>query len=125
MDVTLQPDIERMVLERVRNGKYSSTSELVNTAVKNLLAEECVGVTGSGKPDLKSLELAKDAPANLEWLDRNRAAYMDEWVALHKGQLIAHGKNGHEVFQAARSQGIDPPLMHRIVPEDAVSWGGW
>ncbi len=125
MDVTLQPEIERMVLDRVQSGEYSSTNELVNTAVKNLLAEEHAATNGSGRPDLKSLELAREAPANLEWLHRNRAAYVDEWVALHKGRLIAHGKNGLDVFQAALAQGINPPLMHHIVPEDAVSWGGW
>jgi hypothetical protein len=68
---------------------------------------------------------AQDAPANLEWLNRNREAYMGEWVALHKGRLIAHGRNGLDVFRAAQSQGIDPPLMPRIVPEDTASWGGW
>ena len=114
-----------MVLDRVQSGEYSSTSELVNTAVKNLLEENLVAVNGSGRPHLKSLELAKDAPANLEWLHRNRAAYMGEWVALHKGRLIAHGKNGLDVFQAAQSQGINPPLMHRIAPEESASWGGW
>jgi Arc/MetJ-type ribon-helix-helix transcriptional regulator len=125
VDVTLQPEIERMVLDRVQSGEYSSTSELVNTAVKSLLGEEHSGVQGSGKPDLKSLELARDAPANLQWLNRNGAAYMGEWVALHKGRLIAHGKNGLDVFQSAQSQGINPPLMHRIVPEESASWGGW
>jgi len=103
VDVTLQPEIERMVLDRVQSGGYSSMSELVNTAVKNLLEEEHVAAQGPGRPDLKSLELAKDAPANLDWLHRNRAAYMGEWVALHKGRLIAHGKNGMDVFHAARS----------------------
>jgi len=125
VDVTLQPELERMVLDRVQSGEYSSTSELVNTAVKNLLEDEHAAMPESGKLDLKSLELAKDAPANLEWLHRNRAAYMGEWVALHKGQLIAHGKNGLDVFKAAQTQGINPPLMHRIVQEDSISWGGW
>ena len=125
MDVTLQPEIERMVLDRVQSGEYSSTSELVNTAVKNLLEDEHAAMPESGKLDLKSLELAKDAPANLEWLHRNRASYMGEWVALHKGRLIAHGKNGMDVFNAAQSQGIHPPLMHRIAPEESASWGGW
>jgi Arc/MetJ-type ribon-helix-helix transcriptional regulator len=125
VDVTLQPEIERMVLDRVQSGEYSSTSELVNTAVKNLLEGEHNAMPGSGKPDLKSLELAKDAPANLEWLHRNRAGYTGEWVALHKGRLIAHGKNGMDVFHAAQSQGINPPLMHRIVQEESASWDGW
>ena len=125
MDVTLQPEIEKLVLDRVRSGEYSSTSELVNAAVRSLLEDEHVAAQGTGRPDLKSLELAQDAPANLEWLNRNRTAYMGEWVALHKGRLIAHGKNGLGVFQAAQSQGINPPLMHRIVQEDPVSWGGW
>lgn len=125
MDVTLQPEIERMVLDRVRNGDYSSPSELLNVAVKNLFEQKDSAARQPGRADPKSLELARDAPANLEWLNKNRAAYMGEWVALHKGRLIAHGKNGLDVFQAAQSQGIIPPLMHRIVPEDAVSWGGW
>jgi len=114
-----------MVLDRVQSGEYSSTSELVNTAVKNLLEDEHAAMPECGVPDLKSLELARDAPANLEWLHRNRTAYMGEWVALHKGQLIAHGKNGMDVFHAAQSQGINPPLMHRIAPEESASWGGW
>jgi len=114
-----------MVLDRVQSGEYSSTNELVNTAVKNLLTEERTRTNGSGRPDLRSLELAKDAPANLDWLHRNRAAYMGEWVALHKGRLIAHGKNGMDVFHAAQRQGINPPLMHRIAPEESASWGGW
>jgi Arc/MetJ-type ribon-helix-helix transcriptional regulator len=125
VDVTLQPEIEKMVLDRVRSGEYSSTSELVNAAVRNFLEDEHGASQRPGKPDRKSLELAQDAPANLEWLNRNRAAYMGEWVALHKGRLIAHGKNGLDVFQTAQNQGINPPLMHRIVPEDPVSWGGW
>jgi Arc/MetJ-type ribon-helix-helix transcriptional regulator len=125
VDVTLQPEIERMVLDRVQSGEYSSTSELVNTAVKNLLEDEHAAMPESGKPDLKSLELAKDAPANLEWLHRNSEAYMGEWVALHRGRLIAHGKNGMDVFHAAQSQGINPPLMHRIAPEESAFWGGW
>lgn len=125
MDVTLQPEVEKMVIAHVQSGEYSSTSELVNAAVKNLLEDRSVHIQTTGKPDRKSQELAQDAPANLEWLNRNSAAYVGEWVALHKGQLIAHGKNGLDVFKAALSQGINPPLMHRIVPVDSVSWGGW
>jgi hypothetical protein len=93
--------------------------------VKNLLEEEPLAMHGSGRPDLKSLELARDAPANLDWLHRNRRAYPGEWVALHKGRLIAHGKNGLYVFHAAQSQGINPPLMHRIAPDESASRGGW
>lgn len=84
MDVTLQPEVEKMVLDRVRAGAYSSASELLNAAVRNLLAPGRVMET-PGKPDPKSLELAQDAPANLDWLDKNAAAYAGEWVALHKG----------------------------------------
>lgn len=113
-----------MVLDRVRNGDYPSTSALVNAAVRNLLEGEHAADQVSRR-DLTSLELAQDAPANLEWLSRNRAAYLGEWVALHKGRLIAHGENGLDVFQAAQRQGISPPLMHRVVQEEQVSWGGW
>lgn len=125
MDVRLHPDIERMVLERVRAGEYSTTSELLNAAVRNLLEHECSGLKKPGKRDPRSLQLAQDAPANLDWLNMNGAAYQGEWVALYKGTLIAHGENGLEVFRAAQAKGIDPPLMHRIIPEEPVFWGGW
>ena len=113
-----------MVLDRVRSGEYSSTSELLNAAVRNLLEDEHVATQKARKVDLKSLELAQDAPANLEWIERNREAYMGEWVALYKGRLIAHGKDDLEVFHAAQAQGINP-LMHRIVQEDPFFWAGW
>ncbi len=109
----------------MRRGAYSTTSELVNEAVKNLLAQELSASNKSGKPDASSLELARDAPANLEWIERNGGQYTGEWVALHKGGLIAHGRNGLEVLRAAQNQGVDPPLMHHLIAEDGASWGGW
>jgi Arc/MetJ-type ribon-helix-helix transcriptional regulator len=45
-----------MVLDRFQSGKYSSTSELVNTVVKNLLEDEH-DLPESGKQDLTSLAL--------------------------------------------------------------------
>jgi Arc/MetJ-type ribon-helix-helix transcriptional regulator len=51
-----------MDLDRVQSGEYSRTTELVNTAMKNLLEDEHAAMPESGNPDLKSLELAKDAP---------------------------------------------------------------
>ena len=124
MDVTLQPEIEKMVLDRVQSGEYSSTAELVNAAVRDFLKDHHVATRRPRKVDLKSLELAQDAPASLEWIERNREAYMGEWVALYKGRLIAHGKDDLEVFHAAQAQGINP-LMHRIVQEDPFFWAGW
>jgi Arc/MetJ-type ribon-helix-helix transcriptional regulator len=105
VDVTLQPEIEQMVLGRVRSGEYSSTSELVNAAVRDFLEDDHVAAQRPRKVDLHSLELAQDAPANLEWIERNREAYMGEWVALYKGRLIAHGKDGLEVFMPRRPRG--------------------
>jgi Arc/MetJ-type ribon-helix-helix transcriptional regulator len=124
VDVTLQPEIEKMVLDRVQSGEYSSTAELVNAAVRDFLKDHHVATRRPRKVDLKSLELAQDAPANLEWIERNREAYMGEWVALYKGRLIAHGKDDIEVFHAAQALGINP-LMHRIVQEDPFFWAGW
>jgi len=125
MDVTLQPELERLVLDRVQSGEYSSTSDLVNAAVRSLLAFESAAIEESGRRELTSLELAQDAPANLEWLNKHHAAYAGEWVALHKGRLVAHGKDGLAVFRSAQAQGINPPLMHRVLDDDSPSWGGW
>src|SRR5580704_222476 len=113
-----------MVLDRVQSGEYASTAELINAAVRDFLKQDHVATRKPRKLDQRSLELAKDAPANLEWIERNREEYMGEWVALYKGKLIAHGKDDMEVFQAAMAQGINP-LMHLIVPEDPFFWAGW
>ncbi len=58
-----------------------------------------------------------------QWLKKNREKYMNQWVCLDGGKLIAHGADGREVYQKAKAAGIEVPFMHHFVEES--DWGGW
>jgi putative addiction module CopG family antidote len=40
MEITLTPDAERFIREQVRDGKYASADEIVQTAIQLLKAQE-------------------------------------------------------------------------------------
>ena len=71
------------------------------------------------QPDLRNFELAK------KWLAENGSQYVNLWVCIEKGQLIASGADGHEVYQKALTQGIKAPLIHFVEAEPEAYWGGW
>lgn len=60
-----------------------------------------------------------------KWLKENREKYMEQWVCLEGDILIAHGKNGREVFRKAKEMGIKSPFLEHIVEEPKFFTGGW
>ncbi|MEJ7578666.1 MAG: DUF5678 domain-containing protein [Pyrinomonadaceae bacterium] len=60
-----------------------------------------------------------------QWLLEHREQYMNEWVALNGGHLIAHGHDARAVYRAAREAGIAIPFIVRVEPFDEPSMGGW
>lgn len=60
-----------------------------------------------------------------KWLDEHSQEYMNQWVCLEGDQLIAHSKDGREVYQKAKEAGIKIPFVHHIVEESQAYWGGW
>ncbi len=59
-----------------------------------------------------------------KWLDENSAEYMNQWVCLEGDKLIAHSKDGRDLYQKAKDAGIEIPFIHHIVDE-SISFGGW
>jgi hypothetical protein len=59
------------------------------------------------------------------WLDENRENYMDQWVCLDADKLVAHSKDGREVYRKAKEAGIENPFVHYIQEEPEAYWGGW
>jgi len=77
MNVSLPPELERLVNEKVASGLYGSASDVVRDALR-LLRE---------RDEVRSLaltELRKDVMAGIEELDRGESAVLD--IAAIKAQ---------------------------------------
>lgn len=58
-----------------------------------------------------------------DWVRKNRAEYMNQWVCLDGDRLIAHGFDALEVDRQAIAAGITVPYLEHIVEETDL--GGW
>ena len=59
-----------------------------------------------------------------KWLDENGEKYMNQWVCLEGDRLIAHSKDGRDLYQKAKEAGIEVPFIHHIVEEPKFFAGG-
>jgi hypothetical protein len=68
----------------------------------------------------------RDLVAEMNWLDRNRAAYVNQWVAVEGDRLILADPDAQKVYDAAKAEGIESPFVMHIVPEDPLPFfAGW
>lgn len=58
-----------------------------------------------------------------DWVRKNRAEYMNQWVCLDGDRLIAHGFDALEVDRQAIAAGITVPYLEHLVEETDL--GGW
>ena len=70
--------------------------------------------------------LSRDRSSEMKWLDENRAAYADQWVAVESDRLIAASVDPHNAFSAAKAAGIQTPFVAHVLPEDLLPFiPGW
>lgn len=62
---------------------------------------------------------------NLQWLEKHRNQYANQWVVLQAGQLISHGQSSRDVLAQARELGIKIPFIIYVEAEDALPFAGW
>ena len=68
----------------------------------------------------------RDRTKEIKWIDENRAAYADQWVAVEGDRLIAAGVDPLEVFAAAKAEGVRIPFVVHVLPEDPLPFvPGW
>ena len=68
----------------------------------------------------------RDRSGEMRWLDENRAAYADQWVAVEGNRLIAASEDPLKVFSAAKDAGIVTPFVVHVLPEDPLPFvPGW
>jgi uncharacterized protein (UPF0335 family) len=59
-----------------------------------------------------------------KWINQNSEEYMNQWVCLDGGELVACGSDARKVYNEAKNTGIETPFMHHIVDE-SLPFGGW
>jgi hypothetical protein len=69
---------------------------------------------------------SRDRTVEMKWIDLNRAAYADQWVAVEGDRLVAAGDDPLKVFAAAKEEGIRIPFVVHMLPEDPLPFvPGW
>jgi hypothetical protein len=69
---------------------------------------------------------SRDRTKEMKWIDENRAAYADQWVAVKGDRLIAAGIDPLKIFAAAKAEGIQGPFVVHVLPEDPLPFvPGW
>jgi hypothetical protein len=69
---------------------------------------------------------SRDRSSEMQWLDENRAAYEDQWVAIEGTRLLAAGTDPLKVFSVAKAAGIRSPFVVHVLPEDPFPFiPGW
>jgi hypothetical protein len=62
----------------------------------------------------------------MRWLDANRKAYADQWVAIEGDRLVAANVDPLQVFSAAKAAGIPTPFVVQVLAEDPLPFvPGW
>lgn len=59
------------------------------------------------------------------WLDRHGHEYRGQWVAIQGDKLISHGSKAAAVLEAARSQGVQRPVLTQVPNEAGLPSAGW
>lgn len=54
--------------------------------------------------------------AAFKWINAHAAEFQGQWLALDGDRLLAHGANLIEVAAAARTAGVQFPLLHLVEP---------
>lgn len=83
------------------------------------------GLSAPPPPQLREVKVrkvvARDFTAEMQWIREHAHLYPSEQLALSGTQLLAHGTDPGQVFDAARATG-QRFLMHRVPQPDEV-WG--
>lgn len=59
------------------------------------------------------------------WVENHREQFAGKWVAVKRDVLVASGNSAKEVFDAARSMGVELPLIALVEPRPDTPFSGW
>jgi hypothetical protein len=75
-------------------------------------------LSGNGSEAVVQDDLQADSKdeAAFKWINEHGRQYPGQWLALDGDRLLAHGADLSEVAVAARSKGVQFPLLHLVEP---------
>jgi antitoxin ParD1/3/4 len=132
MNVSLTPELEKFITEKLESGRYSSAEEVIREGLRLLreheeeqrhLVEACLETNG------RDVSTPLPQPANSEkvsrWIEEHRREYMGQVVALDGDRLVAQGTDPRAVYLAARQAGVEVPSLVVVRAEEELPFGGW
>ena len=106
--------LEEAILDKIRRLPPAKQEEVLRFA------------DGLGKNAATQRVPSRDRSREMKWLDANRTAYADQWVAVEGDCLIAADADPLQVFAAAKAAGIPTPFVVHVLPQDALPFvPGW
>ena len=107
-------NLEEAILDKVRHLSPAKQEEVLRYA-DGLQRQTTIGPGPS-----------RDRAVERIWIDRNRAAFAGQWVAVEGDRLVASGMDAQEVFAAAKAEGIQSPFVVHILADDSLPFvPGW
>jgi hypothetical protein len=95
----------------------SATPERILDEVKRLTPDERRELREALEREMPD---APQAPSVDDRRERER-----RWLALEGDRLLASGRDGRAVYEAAREAGVHAPFVTRVEPRDALPFAGW
>ena len=106
--------LEEAILDKIRRLPPAKQEEVLRFA------------DGLRRTTAARIVTSRDRTKEMQWIDENRAAYANQWVAVEGDRLIAAGTDPLRVFAAAKSEGIQIPFVVHVLPEDPLPFiPGW
>src|ERR1044072_401696 len=100
--------LEQAILDKVRGLPPAKQEEVLRFA------------DGLQRRTTARVVTSRDRTKETKWIDENRAAYADQWVAVEGDRLIAAGVDPLRVFASAKERGIETPFVVHVIPEDPL-----
>src|SRR5260370_21886624 len=91
-------NLEEAILDRVPHLPQAKQEEVLRFA-DGLQRQDAIGPGPS-----------RDRATERLWIERNRAAFAGQWVAVEGDRLVASGTDAQQIFTAAKSEGIESPM---------------
>ncbi len=95
--------------------QFKALSPNEQMELRNLIGRPTAnGRAANARPNLK---LDPKDEASMRWMVDNEHFYLGKWIALDGDRLVAHGPNYAEVAAAAKTDGVELPLIYFAEPE--------
>lgn len=106
--------LEEAILDKVRRLPPAKQEEVLRFAD---------GLQHQAGPRMGS---SRERSREMRWINQNRSAYVDRWVAVEGDRMIAADKDPLNVYATAKAEGIRSPFIVHVLRDDPLPFvPGW